>query len=265
VAATAPFSAQGNAASDAVVVEVRSYNLKPGTRDRFHERLVKEALPMLQRWRVDVVAYGPSLHDRDSYYLMRAFPSIEERQRQEEAFYGSEEWRTGLRDAVLADIESYTTVVVRLDNRDVARLRRSLAPTGDEQARTTGSSASGLAALLALNDIRFAQTPTSGDATKPWNRSSRVRQRRRRCERSWYLMCRTSMEPADRLARRSTAPRMAPGRALADARPARLDPVPSRPRVGRRAGPLACPQHATLAVPDPPQAALPFSAVRIRP
>ena len=31
---------------------------------------------MLRRWKVDVVAYGPSLHDSDSYYLMRAFPSV---------------------------------------------------------------------------------------------------------------------------------------------------------------------------------------------
>jgi hypothetical protein len=159
LAATQLLSAQSSVA-DASVVELRSYNLKAGTRDRFHERLVKEALPMLQRWRVEVVAYGPSLHDRDSYYLMRAFPSIEERQRQEEAFYGSEEWEKGLRDAVLADIESYSTVVVRLDAETLRRLRGSLAPHRNERAKTTGSDASDLNALLALNEdyIRFAQT-----------------------------------------------------------------------------------------------------------
>lgn len=43
---------------------------------------------MLERWKVDVVAYGPSLHDADSYYLMRAYPSVEPRQRSEDAFYG---------------------------------------------------------------------------------------------------------------------------------------------------------------------------------
>ena len=61
-----PLSAQSHTDGDGAVVEVRSYNLKPGTRERFHERLVNEALPMLQRWQVDVIAYGPSLHDRDS-------------------------------------------------------------------------------------------------------------------------------------------------------------------------------------------------------
>jgi len=47
------------------VVEIRSYNLTPGTRDRFHQLFLNEALPMLKRWQVDVIAYGPSLHDQD--------------------------------------------------------------------------------------------------------------------------------------------------------------------------------------------------------
>ena len=63
-------TAEGQPASRRVV-EIRSYNLKPGTRERFHELFLKEALPMLKRWKVDVIAHGPSLHDQDSYFLMR--------------------------------------------------------------------------------------------------------------------------------------------------------------------------------------------------
>jgi hypothetical protein len=106
------------------VVEIRSYNLKTGTRDRFHRLFLEQALPMLQRWKVDVVAYGPSLHDKDSYYLMRAFPSIEERQKSEDAFYGSEEWKQGPREAILAAIDSYTTVVINADAALLASLRK---------------------------------------------------------------------------------------------------------------------------------------------
>jgi ketosteroid isomerase-like protein len=132
------------------VVEIRSYNLKPGTRDRFHQRFLSEALPMLERFKVDVVGYGPSLHDADSYYLMRSFASIEERERSEDAFYGSEEWRLGPREAVLADIDSYTTLVVRLDDATLAGLRR----TGED------SMSSDLSKLLELNQdyIRSVQT-----------------------------------------------------------------------------------------------------------
>ena len=132
------------------VVEVRSYNLKPGTRERFHQRFLSEALPMLKRFQVDVVAYGPSLHDSDSYYLMRSFASVEERERSEDAFYGSEEWRQGPREAILADIASYTTVVVGLDDAALEGLRR----TGEDPMT------SDLTTLLELNQdyIRSVQT-----------------------------------------------------------------------------------------------------------
>ena len=133
------------------MIEIRSYNLKPGTRDRFHQRFERESLPMLRRWNVDVVAYGPSLHDRDSWYLMRAYPSLEERQRSEDAFYGSDEWKKGPREAVLADIDGYTTLVLRLDAETLRRLRRNGPGAGD---------ATDLKTLAELNQeyIRSVQT-----------------------------------------------------------------------------------------------------------
>lgn len=108
------------------MVEIRSYNLKPGTRDRFHRRFLEESLPLLRRWKVDVVSYGPSLHDRDSWFLMRAFPGVDERQKSEDAFYGSDEWQNGPRAATLADIASYTTVVVHVDEPALRALRATL-------------------------------------------------------------------------------------------------------------------------------------------
>lgn len=142
-----PLSAR---AESSRIVEIRSYNLKPGTREGFHQRFLTEALPMLKRFKVDVVSYGPSLHDADSYYLMRSFPGIAERERSEDAFYGSEEWRQGPREAVLADIVSYTTVVVRVDVGTLTGLRR----IGED------SMSSDLATLLELNQdyIRSVQT-----------------------------------------------------------------------------------------------------------
>jgi len=114
------------APSNGPVLEIRSYNLKPGTRAAFHALFLREALPLLQRFRVNVVAYGPSLHDRDSYFLMRAFASVEERERSEDAFYGSDAWRSGPRTAVLAAIDSYTTVVIRVDDATLGGLRGTM-------------------------------------------------------------------------------------------------------------------------------------------
>src|SRR5512147_1542454 len=105
-------------------IEIRSYTLKPGTRDEFHRLFLEEAFPMLQRWNVDVVAYGSSLHDENSYYLMRRFDSLAQREQSEESFYSSDEWRQGPREAVLACIENHTEFVIELDEVTVQGLRR---------------------------------------------------------------------------------------------------------------------------------------------
>ena len=156
---TEPLAAQEPATTR--VVEIRSYNLKPGSRERFHALFLREALPMLRRWNVDVVGYGPSLHDADSYFLVRGFPGVAERQTAEDAFYGSDEWRKGPREAILADIVSYTTVVLSLDAATIRGLRR-LAPassSGRELMTAQTATASDLATLTALNEdyIRSVQ------------------------------------------------------------------------------------------------------------
>jgi hypothetical protein len=105
-------------------VEFRSYNVKPGTRDEFQRLFLESALPLLQRWHVDAVAYGPSLHDENSFYLIRCFDSLAHRAQSEESFYGSDEWRQGPREAVLACIENYTEFVLELDEVTVQGLRK---------------------------------------------------------------------------------------------------------------------------------------------
>lgn len=104
-------------------VEIRSYNLRPGSGNEFHRLVLEESLPLLAQWDVDVVTYGPSAHDEDSYYLIRAFESLEERQSGEEAFYSSPGWREGPREKILSLIESYTTIVVEMDDVVVDGLR----------------------------------------------------------------------------------------------------------------------------------------------
>lgn len=83
---------------------------------------------MLARWQIDVVASGPSLHNADAYYLIRAFTSLAHRQSSEDAFYGSDEWRQGHREAILALIETYSEVVLQLDDAIVDSLRHTSGP-----------------------------------------------------------------------------------------------------------------------------------------
>lgn len=105
------------------LVEIRSYNLAPGTRAEFHRLVTERAMPLLEQARMDVVAFGPSPHDDHSYYLMRAFDDLAHRDASETAFYGGAPWREGPREAILALIEHYTEFVLEMDDVVIDRLR----------------------------------------------------------------------------------------------------------------------------------------------
>ena len=106
------------------LVEFRSYILKPASRDKFHQIVTEQSMPMLKRWNMDVVAYGPSPHDENSYYLIRRFDSLAHHKQSEDAFYGSDEWKQGPREAIIACIESSTEFVLELDDVAVQELRK---------------------------------------------------------------------------------------------------------------------------------------------
>jgi len=97
-------------------VEIRSYRLRPGSGAAFHRLVVDQSMPMLERWGVDVIAFGPSLDDDDLYVLIRGYPSLAELRRSQDAFYGSAEWRDGPREAIVSLIESDISVVIPADS-----------------------------------------------------------------------------------------------------------------------------------------------------
>src|SRR4026209_2702927 len=103
-------------------IEIHSLNLKPNSREEFHHLYIKEALPLLKRWDFDVVAHGPSLHDENSYYVIRRFESLAQREDMEDGYYASDDWRKGPREAMLALIEDYTDIVLELDEATIQGL-----------------------------------------------------------------------------------------------------------------------------------------------
>ena len=135
------------------ILEIRSYTLRPETRDYFHRLFIEKSLPLLQQARIDVVGYGASLHDSNSYFLMRSYASIKQRQESEDSFYTSDAWLKGPRDAVLAAIVTYTTMVIEVDEVTLRGLRRS--------AMGTDSQASDLDLLIKLNADYIRSVETS--------------------------------------------------------------------------------------------------------
>ena len=105
-------------------IEIRTLTLKPNTRDEFHRLYIEQALPRLKRWNFDVVAHGPSLLDENTYYVIRCYDSLAQRDEMEDKYYASDDWRKGPREAMLALIESYVDAVFEVDESTVAGLRK---------------------------------------------------------------------------------------------------------------------------------------------
>lgn len=107
------------------LVEIRSYKLKSGATAALHDLFTTRAVPLLREWGTDVVAFGPSSHEADTYFLIRAYDDLADLQTRQDAFYGSDVWRKGPREAILAQIENYLNTVLWLSPAAIEDLRQS--------------------------------------------------------------------------------------------------------------------------------------------
>ena len=107
------------------LIEIRAYKQKPGTQAAFDAIAREQAVPMLRRWKMDVVSFGPSPHEPDTYYLVRAYDDLADRNAQQAAFYGSDEWKQGPRNAVLPLVEAFLNTMLFLSPASIDDLRRS--------------------------------------------------------------------------------------------------------------------------------------------
>ncbi|MFO1250263.1 MAG: NIPSNAP family protein [Inhella sp.] len=107
------------------VLEIRSYRLQPGSRAEFHRLMAEHSAPLLRAWGMDVVRFGPSLHEPDAYFLMRAFDSLAHLEQSQAAFYATPAWRQGPREAIVSRIVSDANTVVELPERAIEALREA--------------------------------------------------------------------------------------------------------------------------------------------
>ncbi|MEM6052599.1 NIPSNAP family protein [Erwinia sp. P7711] len=105
------------------IVEILQYTLKKGSGEEFHQVMLEVSVPLHAKNGIDVVAYGNSLHDADSYYLIRAFESEEQMKSVLEDFYASAGWRSGPREAIIDRIETSLKSVLALSLSAVDGLR----------------------------------------------------------------------------------------------------------------------------------------------
>ena len=104
-------------------IEILQYTLRKGSGAAFHAIMQEISVPLHQRHGIDVVAFGNSLHDPDCYYLIRAFDSSESMATVLDAFYASDDWRSGLREDIIGSIENSIKTVINLPPESVEGLR----------------------------------------------------------------------------------------------------------------------------------------------
>lgn len=104
-------------------VEILQYTLRKGSGAAFHTIMQEISVPLHRHHRIDVVSFGNSLHDPDCYYLIRAFDSAESMAAVLDAFYASDDWRSGPRENIIHSIETSIKTVICLPSESVEGLR----------------------------------------------------------------------------------------------------------------------------------------------
>jgi hypothetical protein len=104
------------------LLELRMFKVQPGTREEFHRISDEGTIPMMRRYGIKVVKYGPALNDENTYFLLRAFPSEEQRVAQSQALYANAEWEENYDGPVMSMIDEYHTVVMPASEQMIEQL-----------------------------------------------------------------------------------------------------------------------------------------------
>lgn len=105
------------------LIEIRAYRLKAGTHAQFDEAMHGLAVPMLRAAGMDVVAYGKSEHEEETYFLIRSYVSRKALEDEQRVFYGSDAWRNGPRSELVSRIETYVNTLLWVDEQGLNGLR----------------------------------------------------------------------------------------------------------------------------------------------
>jgi heme-degrading monooxygenase HmoA len=98
-----------------MIVEMRTYKLKPGRRAEFLEIFRTRSLPAHQQIGMKILGPFLSVEDPDVFFFMRGFPDLESRGPMKDRFYEGELWKRELEPLLMPMIERYDVVVVEAE------------------------------------------------------------------------------------------------------------------------------------------------------
>ncbi len=95
-----------------MIVEMRTYKLKPGTRARFLEIFRTKSVPAHDEIGMKILGPFLSIEDPDTFFFMRGFPDLASRDPMKEKFYEGPLWKNELENVLMPMIEKYDVVLV---------------------------------------------------------------------------------------------------------------------------------------------------------
>lgn len=94
-----------------MIIEVRSYRIKPGRRAEFIDFFEQRAVPALRSHGMKVIGPMLDVENPNKFVFLRSFPSLEERERLKDAFYEGELWKNELESIAMPMIDSYDVIL----------------------------------------------------------------------------------------------------------------------------------------------------------
>jgi hypothetical protein len=94
-----------------MIVEVRRYTVKPDLRSRFLRFFEREAVPLQRSLGIRVVGPFVDLEHPDVFVWLRAFPSLDARERMKHALYEGGKWKRELEAVAMPMLESWDVIL----------------------------------------------------------------------------------------------------------------------------------------------------------
>ena len=94
-----------------MIVEVRSYRIKPNKRAEFINLFETKVMPAQRSYGMKIVGPLIDVENPNKFVFLRSFPSLEERDRMRQDFYEGPLWKNELEAIAMPMLESYDVIL----------------------------------------------------------------------------------------------------------------------------------------------------------
>ena len=105
-----------------MIVEVRTYTIATGLRQRFLDLFETRTRPLQQSLGIQVFGPWLDMENPDRFVWLRAFPSPAERDAMKRALYEGPEWIGELGSVMMPMLADFTSIQVEMDGEALAAL-----------------------------------------------------------------------------------------------------------------------------------------------